>query len=495
VEPRKDTYLPFLKPLLDAPGSRYHLRDWDGRTPWQAQKYITEGLLPNLQLSENSSRDPAAPNDSLLIVVNASSRSDRQKPQTGLGHESHQAIISFTNDIRTGSGFHAHGPVRMLLWVPEVEKQALLPRTVCHRRKIALALEMTCQVEEIVGGASASVRELKQHREDFLNIESGKQVAERMRRKNIQIPVERQDGMQRKVQDILQGSTSGDAVALRESDGTLPDSSRKWHKELRQLKADFESGKLSQFIGGPPGVRTNKRRNDPRTHSPEWVRLMEMERNLKSQQREKIDVLHLIVEQEKLDSLELDAYQDCLSEAERREKLEEVDRRTRELKTRLDNVTNRRSMAFKFIVDDRKAFVQNPPLLMWDQRTAEPLIAQDYNFYKPKDIALLDIQPKFPNPYPLTTAQAIYLDMIVARVFTHGNQTPTVGLKQLAPGAFEALVPRVPALQDLRKGGCRNIEDLRCRVMTPEMFYDLALAWEKWPFKPPVPDLMYMNSD
>lgn len=491
MEPKKDTYLPLLKPLLDAPGSRYHFRDWDGNTAWQSQNYVTEGLLPNLQRSENTSDEPTKPNDALLIIANVSSRVGRQKPQTGLGHESQQAIINFTNDIKTGSGFHAHGPVRMLLWVGEVEKQALLPRTVCHRRKIALALEITCQVEEIVGGATSSVRELTQSREDFLNIESGKRVAERMRRNNIQIPLERQDGIQKKVQGILQGFTSGNAASLHEPNGTLPDTFREWHKELRQLKADFESGKLSQFIGGPPGIVKRKSRKDPRAYSPEWLQLMQMERTLKSQQREKDDVDHLMIEQGKLDSLELDAYQEGLSKAERQEKLEEVDRRTRELKTRLDNVTVRRSKAFDFMLDDRKAFAQDPPLLMWDQRTAEPLLAQDYNFYKPKDMALLDLQPKYPNPYPLTRAQAIYLDIITAGIFTHGNQTLAAGLKQLAPGAVEALVPRVPALQDLRKGGCRNLEDLRCRVMTPEMFYGLALAWEKWPFKRSVTDLMY----
>ncbi len=491
MEPRKETYFPFLKPLLDAPGSRYHYRDWDSGY-WQPRTFVTEGLLPDLRQSDCTSREPAGRNDSILIVANVSTSVEKQKSRYSRVYESHKMMLRFIETIRAGSGFHAHGPVRMLLWVTEMEKQAILPRTVHHRRKISLALETTCRVEEIVGG-SPSVRGKISSREDFLNVESGKQVAERMRRQNIQIPLERQDEMQRRVQDMLKGLPGNDAITVNDSGGTRADTSREWHKQLRQLRADFESGKLSRCIGDPPGLQTTpKKRKDGRVHSPEWRKMKEMERTLKSQQRKQSNTINLVLEQEQLDSLELEIYQEGLSEVERQQKLEKLDQRIHEFKTQLNTLTIHDSNRFKFTLDNRRAFAQDPPLLMWDQRTAEPLLARGDEFYKPMDMSLLDIQPRFPNPYPMTMEQAAYFKTIMSTVFTHGSSTLT-SLKQLAPGAIEALVPRVPALQDPTKGGCRSPENLRARVMTPEMAYGLALAWDKWPFKPPLARAMTLS--
>ena len=484
MEPGDSTCLPHLKHLLDVPGSRYVLRDWDNHIPWRTENYFRDGLLPDLQSPNNGSPESVGRNDSLLIVANMSTNTYKGKTPFGSAYESHRRLLEFVNDVSAGSGFHAHGPVRMLLWVTEKEKQNIVPRTVFHRRRVSMFWEMQCHIEEIVTG-SQPVREKDGSRDDFLNIASGKQVAERMRRQNIQIPEERQDETQRKVQEILQGLSSDDASTISDAGGTSPSVSREWHKELRQLRMDFESGKLSQIVGGPRGIEltTRKRKGDPRPYAPEWLRLVEMERTLKSQERRKNQVNTLIVEQEELDALELEAYQEGFSEAKQKKKFHDLEQRTREFKTKLDKENLSRRNQFNFLIDDRRAFAQAPPLLLWDRRSAEPLVARDDEFHRPKEMALLDIQPRFPNPYRMTAAQSAYFHVITGVLFFHGAQTPA-SLKQLAPGAMEALVPQVPALRDPRKGGRRNLEDLRSRVMTPEMTYGLALAWDKWAFKP-----------
>ena len=492
MEPRKNSYLPQLKQLLDVPGSRYHLRDWDGDVPWHPEPYITEGLLPDLQRSSNKTHESVGRNDSLLIIANMSSLTKGQRPEYKSGYESHKTLVKFTSSIIARSDFHAHGPVRMLMWVTGKEKSALVPRTVSQRRKLSLCLETACHVEEIVTGSQV-LREKNQSREDILNVKSGKQVAERMRRLNVQIPPERQDETQRKVQEIFQGKAGDNALKFNDLGGKSPGISREWHEELRQLKTDFKSGKLSQFTGGPAGVQSRRRRHDPRIFSPEWLRMVELERTIKSQERRKDHVDKLTIEQEKLDTLEFNAYREGLSEADRQEMLDEFDRQTREFKAQLEHVNVDRSTQLKFLMDDRRAYAQNPPLLMWDQRSAEPLLAREDEFHTPKDMALLDFQPRVPNPYPMTVAQAAFFQLIVSTLFSYGSQTPSC-LKQLAPGAMEALVPRVPALQDPWKGGRRDLTDLRTRVMTPEMVYGLTLAWDKWPFKPPLLDIRARGS-
>ena len=59
------------------------------------------------------------------------------------------------------------------------------------------------------------------------------------------------------------------------------------------------------------------------------------------------------------------------------------------------------------------------------------------------------------------------------------------GLATLGPTAEEYLIPAVPALTDIRVGGRRNVECMRCRMVTVEMVEALALAWEQWAFKVP----------
>ena len=491
VEPRQDIYLQYLKHLLDVPGSRYILRDWDDHIPWQTEPYFTDGLLPDLQNSENSVPEPTGRNDSLLIIANMSSLHNKSNTLSSSGHDSHRKLLAFANAVSAGSGFHAHGPVRMLMWVTEKEKQNILPRTVSHRKRASLYWEMYCHIEEIVTG-SQPVREKIGSREDFLNVASSQQVAERMRRQNLQIPEGRRDETQRKVQESLQGDIRDDAVTVANAGCISPSISREWHKELRQLRAGFESGKLSQFIGGAPGLETTerKRRGDSRHFTPEWMRLVEMERTVKSQERRKNDVGTLVNQQEELDALELDAYREGLDEVERQEKLHELEQHSRDFKAQLAKLNVARRKQFNFLLDDRRAFAQNPPLLMWDHRSAEPLVARDDEFYRPKELALLDIQPRFPNPFPMTIAQEAYFRVITGTLFSYGSQTPAC-LKQLAPGAMEALVSRVPALQDPRKGGRRSLEDLRSRVMTGEMAHGLALAWDKWAFKPLLNDELW----
>ena len=480
VEPRKDIYLPYLKPLLDTPNSRYHLRDWDDSVHWQPNRYVTDGLLPGLETSRSSQHRPTGRNDSLLIVANISALESR-RPQDR-DFESHKALKDFMADVRDGTGFHINGPVRLLMWLKDKEKHPILPRNIAQRKGIALTSEMTCHVEEIVSGVD--LREKAQKREDILNVKSGKRVAERMRRQNILIPTERQGEMQRHFQDILCTAAGDDEVALNELEGAELHTSRKWHDELRQLKADFESGKRPRFIGCPPSMKLRgKRTNGPYYHTPEWLRFVQLKRFFKSHKLRMTRLGSLILEQEKLDSLEIGAYREGLSETKRQEIFEQLDRRTREVKAQVISLPVHHLTEYKYAIDNRRAFAQDPPLLMWDHRTVEPLLSQKEEFSNPKEMALFDVQPRFPNHYPMTSAQTAYFHLLINVLFRHNSRNLTI-LKQLAPGAMEALVPRVPALQDPRKGGRRDLDELRCRLITPEMAYGLALALDSWAFKP-----------
>ena len=80
--------------------------------------------------------------------------------------------------------------------------------------------------------------------------------------------------------------------------------------------------------------------------------------------------------------------------------------------------------------------------------------------------------------------QEDYFDDIATHLMSVRGPATLHHLNKLAPGAFEALASKVPALRDPRKGGRRDIDFVRNRTLTPEVFHGLALAWDQWLFMP-----------
>ncbi len=51
-------------------------------------------------------------------------------------------------------------------------------------------------------------------------------------------------------------------------------------------------------------------------------------------------------------------------------------------------------------------------------------------------------------------------------------------------------LPKAPSLKDPLVGGRTKLDDMRVRMLTPEMLRELVLAWGEWPFKPTKTDFM-----
>ena len=143
------------------------------------------------------------------------------------------------------------------------------------------------------------------------------------------------------------------------------------------------------------------------------------------------------------------------------------------------------SMA-RYTLDNWVAYRQDPPLLYWDRRRAEPLKANATEFFPKADLVLLDLQPRslwpilqenFPKNYDV-------LEYILSNLLNQPSQTVQEGLKSLAPGAFESLVPECPSITDPKKGGNPHLDVMTVRCLTLEMLKELIEAWTKWPFRP-----------
>lgn len=481
----EEIYLPFLKPLLDAPGSRYHLRDWSGWLPWTTEPYLSEGLFPELpgtKLSEGW-------NESLLLIANVGEllRLRPRGPPT-----SHVRLFHYLNNIKFKQNFQTHGSVRLLLWMQDSEKRAILPRTVSHRRKLSLEAEMSCHIEEIVGGSASQI---SQRREDILDINSSRQVAEAMAKQNIRLPFERQDEAQKLLDENLL-SAQGDQKALIETTLKIASTHRAWHTDLEQMKEDFRAGRFSEFEGQTTPAADaklkdgkSKKSKIKATRTPEYLKLRQLQRVYDGQMKSNEQINSFLKQDELIKCLESDTNNQSLDKVQRQKKGKELRRLIGDLKRSLEKVPKIVREAFWYISDNRRAFNQHPPLLMWDCRTAEPLIAREDEFYNPTSLALLDFQPLVSDPFPMSSTESSIFQILAGALFSNPCNT-IFYLNSIAPGASEAIAAEVPALRDPSRGGRQDLRELRARCFTPEMFYGITKAWEAWPFKLPLTELV-----
>lgn len=478
MESKQNVYLPFLQPLLDAPGSRYRLRDWPDTYIWQPERYVEEGLLHNAEGHGGPPPTTEEPNNLILIIANLVGQRLRAVGRPTGAISAHVKAIDFSHAVRHRSGFQSYGPTRMLMWLSDEDKRLLLPRTVGYRGKVSLYMETSFDLEEVVGFPHAS--NAKVRREDALDIESSKQVAKRMHEKNIEMPLYRQ-------------AWSGD----RRSD--LSEVSRHWHSELHELEQGFQGGKFSRYAERPAtesidghmsSTRNRKVKGTPKTFTPEYRRMM-MLRHVANGQNATIDRINAVLKkQEKIDQMDLDLHRVDIEASEQEGIVKALDSRIQEFKDELEKLTAKRLSTLFFIDDDRRAFAMDPPLLMWDRRKAEPLSAKEDECYAQGKIALLDFQPKTIDEFPMTSEQSICFDLISTFLFSPRGALTLKHLKTIAPGAFEALVPQIPAIRDPRKGGRYDIDSVRVRAVTPQMIHGLAVAWDNWVFKPPIEDAL-----
>lgn len=486
IEPAQDQYLPFLQPFLDSPNSHYHLRDWDEETSWTPDRFFLEGLLGD---EFRNCKAPSTQNKSLLI--NANLTHHRRKSTTLRYPPYHKCIKRLIDDFIFKTGFQAHGFVRVLMWLNDQDKQNVLPRAVCRRKLLALQVETTCHVEEVVGGAN-EVKDKEKKREDFLNIRSGVRAAEEMKRNNTRIPKERQDEIQMKVQDYLMNLNDEEVKSATDPQNVIVNKHRKWHEELKQLEKDFREGNSVKFINAPSsaqtGLETRKPRESSFIHSPEFIRLVQLQRNYRNERKNQAIMDDFFQQQAAIDALELEASNVGLDDLQRSRKLKEFTRLNAKLKFQLEQMTFKCQNTFRSYNNDRKAFALNPPLLMWDRRNAEPLVAREEEVVPTKEIALLDFQRNLSHLYPMNREQKTQWDRLMYFFFTLSSQTPHA-LNSFAPGAFDAIVPQAPALWDPFRGGRKDLSLLEARSFTPEMCHQITLALDRWEFKPSTTEL------
>lgn len=470
-----NVYQPFLQRLLDAPGSRYQLRDWPDKNIFRHDTSVEEGLLHDADGRGGLPPTTKEPNNSILVIANTIGQRHKVLGEARSTNSAHTKAIDFANAVRHQAGLYRYGQTRMLMWLSDEEKRSLLPRTVGYRGRLASLVESYFHVEEIVGFPHASDSKIK--REDALDIESGKRVAKRVQEKGIKIPPHRQSRPEDRRFD-------------------LSEVSRPWHKEVQELQEGFRAGKFSQYAERPAADsdegRMRKAKNNRlyQVYTPEYQRLTRLLSVSRGQNKTLDKINRILKDQERIDKMDVDLHREDIEPSEQQEIIKALDSSIQDYKKELGTLTEKQLTTLFFLDDDRRAFAMDPPLLTWDRREAEPLLAREDEFHNPGQNALLDFQPKKTIEFPMSTEESIYFDLVSTHLHGPRGQTTLKFLKTLAPGAFEALVPQVSAIRDPRRGGRYDVDSLRVRVLTPEMLYGLAVAWDNWAFKPPIEETL-----
>lgn len=489
AESSNDFHHLFREDLGLTEGSQHVLRRLRDREAWRLNTYADDGISMEAFAGNAANAPQREVNTSLLLVANLSNCFTRSKRIDTGNYDQHGGLLpeirlhNFITSCRKQLEFQSAGPVRLLLWLDNVWADGLLPRTVATRTRINLFLETFAQIEEVVGcGDNAEVfSEKRKKRDDLLDLQSGMKVARNMAEAGLFNPRNRQDEMQQRVQQIFEENRSPENLGRQAA-------RRSWHRELEVLSAKFRAGEITQLEGGPANVEILSRGHESRglTRTSEWKRLSRLRRRRLTQEREARNDRSFLDKKARLDEIDQEIENGCLDATAMREKVTARNELASALNEELDSLQEKIRDRYNLICDDRKAFRLDPPLLAWDQRKAEPLIAHKDEFFGQQNsgsMSLLDIQPRPLSVYPMTEQQYQYHENLRHTLFSVGSSA-LKSLDFLAPGASAAMLRGVPALTDPRKGGERDLGELRMRTLTPEMMYGIALAWDNWAFKP-----------
>lgn len=471
LEPDEKLYRPFLNPILNAPGSVYRLYPKSGITWAHLETILSKDYLPFQEQYQDGDPRLEEKNDSLLVIANLGYHP--KKSYRGFDSVTTLVLYQFLSAMRSHSLFEKYGRVRVLVWAADEEKRKLLPRNVWQRRKTSIEAEVSCErVQEIVSSTEdcSVIR-----REDFMDLEVGRQVASRMKAAGIETPPGRESVLLAR-------------LAQEEQDnGSL---SRQVHvnfkaaAELEKLEADFAAGKFKRNLDITLDSTSSK---DPTAkQTPEWLRLTALRIRKKVRQSKTGRGAEAKIQHDRLMELQSELHSLKSANLDHKEVEREFLKQLGIWKEKLESMPDMQSHELLKYIEDHRAISSEPPLLLFDRREFEPLRALPHEFFPNQQMCLLDIQPKALWPILKKDFQQNYdiLEYIIGNIFIVPTQSLKNAFQSLYPGAYEWIVAECPTLTDPSKGGALDLESLSVRCITLPMLEEILEAWAKWPFRP-----------
>ena len=454
MEGDAELYQPFLKELLEKPN--VEMVNKSGLV-W---KELFEMMRTSLDRQEVPQEDAPRRNDTLLVSANLSMYP--KKAFRGFDSISTMVLYQFMSSIRHSSLFQRYGLVRMLIWVNDDDKKRLIPRSLTRRKRSAFEAEISCEWVHEICGKDAETGDRLALRDDWINLESAYDTAERMEEMGLAMPAKRETMMHRKVK-------SDPSLKSQLLAGVYPPSlSRPFKQELEELEAELSKSKRGKASNDADASTRLK-----------FLRIRDRGETAMGEQHLELLQLH-----DKLCKMARKSGRDSAA-------FHAADAAWND---RLGNLIKNQRNEFNLIKDNYHLFRQSPPALLWDRRAYEPLAVSDTEFYPNAPTSLLDIQPKSMNPlfreFGPETSRAGDMSDTMLRFWFSQLMLP---MKQAMDGiwaGFGEQFDACPSLTDPTRGGSPvtggngNVGALKARCVNEEQWSEVMQAWMDWPFRP-----------
>lgn len=260
MEPETMYYEPFIKPLLDAPGSTYRHTELSGAHPnrnWDSWKTIFEDpkFLPPCTLAPDDPKrrqfDP-----SVLVIGNLARRYRTHRRAISV-HASLMYIQQMALSALDGELAHKNGIVRMLWWAPESETYLAFPPSETSRQKLNISLSMGSVMHMVFGvNHPDTLHQYGANRSLSMNLALASRVEHSMHERGMQRPEHREFLTQAGVNPLP--SEPGSDVSKRDVDSAAEpirvaaQAARAYRKRMQGQDSAAESKSAQKGRGKPP---------------------------------------------------------------------------------------------------------------------------------------------------------------------------------------------------------------------------------------------------
>lgn len=475
VEPDRNAYHTYINPLLEQKGSRYrHVPDLSDLFRGTGAEYLPD----QTPLTSNIVSEGRI-NDSLLILANFGSLKSAHAKFDGT--VSNRVIHQYINGIMNpAKSYHHYGLVRMLAWIRDTEKTVYLPRTISERKKFTVRLDLVAQVAEIAGDAPIEDTTQRAPRQYGLVVDSMQLASRRARDHSLWDPESRRAPPPSPAWFEI-GLGPNALSELRSLPQRLP-----WQDEMLDLEEEW-STKLESKVTQIKGRYGRPRSAEPKSLRYGRAKFLTM--------RKAKAIAHVWARrQHELDRDEMRVWKEGVAASPATAaSTKDVQQQKAALHTEMSQGRTDLAQFARKCIDDRRGFEQQPSLLQWDRRIADPLIVGDEEFYPETKLALLDFQPVPDTLSRLSNFdKRTCFDYLCSMLFRNPALGLRNGLTTVVQGGLDDFLERVPDLSNPLKGGSSHLDDLRARTVSVELLVQLALALETWPFRAETHKMMMM---
>ena len=474
LEPDAEFYKPMLEPLIQREGTK--LIQKDGVIWTELLSVLTPEYLPHQKEHHYTADDVPERNDTLLVTANLGSYPKRK--YASFASATAMILYQFNHAIRSGALFQKYGLVRMLIWMDDDDKAAVLPRMAQRRKRVAVDAEINCESITHVAGPDYSDGDPGKRdwfsRDVNIDRSSAVETLHRMQAAGIKTPPGRETKLLREIfenpDEVIGAGDVPITYDFRHQD------------ELDQLERDFAAG---IFAAG----------------SAQHNRMVRMQVQVGSANRRNI-----------LNHRELESYSVLIKDwkhaarsfpdgsPEQEKALSEVMARYRAWEKdflKLGSTANG-----DWCVQRDNLHLWQQKSMLWDRRSVEPLVVKAEEFFPHYPLSLIDIQPKaahrvFRSMGRNSDRSGDMADVLMRNIMIYTNSPMSKVLDRLAPGAAEYVYPACKSFMDPERGGVPfpGSAEITVRGMSAWQYEDMMEQWMKWPFKPSLEDLIGQLSD